>query len=268
MLPFATASMNIAAIIKLGKLRHGVSAVIRYVSLTLALCQVPVLAQSVPAQDDMTRVESRLPPGFFIPLDTFSKPSANVPSTHALNGPLPARGAVRSVPPLPMKRLVSVTLYASPTTRNYFVKGGLDAQAGIAAWQVFLRKYRFPHQMVSSPEKLERLEPGVLLLPSLVALSEREKRAIVDFRNRGGRVLSSWLTGVRDENGRWSGFDFMENVLDVKVLGANEDSPKGSVWMTGSGNHRWSGLPRPSDTLSLPPPHAMVKTQVVVKLRK
>lgn len=235
MLSRATRIMNIAAIIRLGIVTHGVSAgvsaVLGCISLMLALCQVPVLAQSVPARDTTTPAESRLPPGFFIPPGTFTKPSAHAPSTPALNGAQPARRPVRPALPLSMKRVLSVTLYASPTTHNYFVKGSLDAQANTDTWQAFLRKYRFPFQVVSSPAKLERLEPGLLLLPSLVALSEREKSAIVDFRNRGGSVLSSWLTGVRTENGRWSGFDFMENVLDVKVLGTNEDSPDDNFLM-------------------------------------
>jgi hypothetical protein len=231
MLLRATGIMNFAVIPRLVKLPHSVSAVIRCASVALALCQVSALAQPLPARDATTPAESRLPPGFFIPLDAFTKPSANVPSTPALKKAQPAPGPVRHVQPLSMKRSVTVTLYASPSTRNYFAKGGLDAQAGIAAWEVFLRKYRFPYQVVSSPAKLERQEPGLLLLSSLVALSDPEKRAIADFRNRGGSVLSSWLTGVRNEHGQWSGFDFMENVLDVKVLGTHADNPDDTFLM-------------------------------------
>ena len=128
-----------------------------------------------------------------------------------------------NIPALPASPLVPVVfLYASPTTQNYFAKGEIDARVHVQQWEVFLRKYRIPFQVVSSVEKLENTQPGVLLLPSSIALSEREKQAITSFRGKGGSVLSSWLTGVRGERGEWQGFGFMESALDVKVVGNTE----------------------------------------------
>ena len=65
---------------------------------------------------------------------------------------------------------------------------------------------------------------GVLLLPSVVALSQADRDAIKKFRQRGGSILSTWLTGVHTENGDWVGYDFMENVLGVKVIGNTQDA--------------------------------------------
>jgi len=115
-----------------------------------------------------------------------------------------------------------VLLYASPTTRAYFSAGRLDATVNTRVWEVFLRKYKIPFQMMTSVGQLEKAQHGVLLLPSSVALSEREKQAVIDFRAKGGGVLASWLTGVRNENGDWRGFGFMEDALDVKVVGNTE----------------------------------------------
>ena len=115
-----------------------------------------------------------------------------------------------------------IFLYASPTTRSYFEKGGIDSSINIRLWEVFLRKYKMPFQVVTSVDKLEKVQSGILLLPSLVALSEREKLAVAAFRAKGGSVLASWLTGVRGEGGEWQGFGFMERTLDAKVVGNTE----------------------------------------------
>jgi Polysaccharide deacetylase len=112
-----------------------------------------------------------------------------------------------------------VLLYLSPVTRDFYATGGLDIQANTRVWEVFLNKYKINYKLVTTVDQLEKSATGVLLLPSSVALSDREKQAVSDFRSRGGSVLASWLTGVRNEKGAWRGFDFMNKVLNVDVLG-------------------------------------------------
>ena len=116
----------------------------------------------------------------------------------------------------------AVVVYASPVTKAYLGKTESNTISNVQVWSVFLRKYRIPFQVVTAVDKLETSSAGVLVLPSLVALSDREKQAIVSFRARGGSVLSSWLTGTRNENGTEVGYGFMERVLDVKVVGTTE----------------------------------------------
>ncbi len=124
-----------------------------------------------------------------------------------------------------------VWLYASPSTRHYFSTGGLDSKVNTGVWEVFLRKYKIPYKLVSSVELLEATQPGVLLLPSSVALSDRERQAVVGFRAKGGGVLASWLTGVRSENGEWRGLDFMARALDVAVVGTTEGEDEDTFLM-------------------------------------
>lgn len=129
-----------------------------------------------------------------------------------------------------------VTVYASPTTKAYFSKNGVDALRNILPWQVFLRKYQIPFRVINSVEQLERASPGVLLLPSSVALSEREKQAVSTFRSKGGSVLASWLTGVRDHNGVAVGYGFMEKTLDVAVIGNTEAEEKDNFLLPNGDN--------------------------------
>ena len=159
--------------------------------------------------------------GFFVPAGAFGKLPADSTQTQVSPMAASARLAVSSVG-LSSPLVLEVFLYASPTTQNYFAKGGIDAKVNIQQWEVFLRKYKIPFQTVASVDKLEKAQPGILLLPSLVALSEREKQAVASFRAKGGGVLASWLTGVRGDKGEWQGFGFMENTLDTKVVGNTE----------------------------------------------
>ncbi|MFZ4480933.1 MAG: hypothetical protein ACOYNZ_13690 [Rhodoferax sp.] len=161
------------------------------------------------------------PAGYFVPAGFFGKTTGDNKPTLAASGlSLPTALERSLVSPTPI--VPEVLLYVSPTTQAFFTKGGLDPKLGIRVWEVFLSKYKIPFRQVNSIEQLEKLQPGVLLLPSTVALSDKEKKAVIDFRGKGGSVLASWLTGVRGEVGEWRGFDFMESALNVRVVGNTE----------------------------------------------
>jgi hypothetical protein len=154
-----------------------------------------------------------LPKHFFMPSGAFkptgsAAPGVASPTQHALSRKF------KAPPPL-----TQIALYASPTTRTYLGFGGLDATAAVRTWENFFRKYRIPYQTVVGVDVLEAMGPGVLVLPSQVALSEREMAAIAGFRARGGSVLATWLNGVRGPGGEWLGFSFMERALDARVVG-------------------------------------------------
>lgn len=122
----------------------------------------------------------------------------------------------------PVSRLPTVWLYASPSTHDFLAKGDLNAKASIGVWEAFLSKYGIPFKLIQSVDSLEKLQPGVLLMPSSVALSDRERQAVLNFRAKGGGLLGTWLTGVRSERGEWKGLDFMTDALDVTVVGTTE----------------------------------------------
>ncbi len=180
----------------------------------------------------------------FVPAGYFSKPAAGpvaaTAGTAATQAPAKA-AAVPFVPAAPM--VLKVLLYESTTTRAFLARGGVDAREGIYTWDVFLRKYKIPFELLSSVEQLEKAQPGVLLLPSAVALSEREKQAVMDFRAKGGGVLATWLTGVRAENGEWRGFGFMETALDAKVVGNTEAEKNDTFLMPHADNPVTHALP-------------------------
>lgn len=195
-------------------------------SMVILLLQGCVSVSSLPSNAPVG-LPAKLPAGFFIPTGTFNK------STHDLKQvPAPATLPITNTPVVQSKRFVpEVFLYASPSTHDYFTSGGVDAKVNIRIWEVFLRKYNINFKLVSSVEQLESIQPGVLLLPSSVALSEREKQAVIGFRTKGGSVLASWLTGVRNEKGEWRGFEFMANALDTRVVGNTEEAEDDNFMM-------------------------------------
>ena len=69
-------------------------------------------------------------------------------------------------------------------------------------------------------------EPAVLILPSTVALSDEERAAIRARLAAGWSVLGTWAVGVRDGQGQWSGYGFIDETfgasVQAQVSGADE----------------------------------------------
>lgn len=152
------------------------------------------------------------------PVAATSTVSSATASPAQAPAPAPATPAVKVARARPMQ----VLLYASPTTRAYFAALGIDYQKNIDTWADFLNRSDIGFVVADSVDKLATPGTDVLLLPSAVALAENEKQAVAAFRDNGGSVLATWLTGVRGELGEWRGFGFMESTLNTKVLGTTE----------------------------------------------
>ena len=173
--------------------------------------------QPVGETQDGTSVKT-LSDDTFIPKGIFQKPGKKDPSPvvydNRLSDAEKASTMGRAAALVP-----TVWLYTSPSFKKFSEGTELDSGVNAKVWETFLRKYQIPFKNINSPENLEASTPGILVLPSLVVLSEREKQAIIKFRGQGGSVLSTWLTGVRDESGDWVGFSFMKTGLNVDVVG-------------------------------------------------
>ena len=185
-------------------IRWGLQARIRFLMMALTLPLAVCFSHAAKAQVAEGKA-AWMPPdppaGFFIPLDLFGKSAR--PDTSPPVAPAYAdlvQSSIDADVRAMGQWLPEVHLYASPATQAYFVSGGLDAKANQRIWEVLLRKYKIPFKSINSAERLEKLTSGVLLLPSSVVLTDREKQAVLNFRAKGGSVLASWLTGVRGEN--------------------------------------------------------------------
>lgn len=188
------------------------------VALLQACGHVPGNTTSV--TEAVTQSDKELPENFVLPKDIFKKSGST--STTETNFARINTASKPLIKPLIKK----VLLYASPTNERFFLAGGVDTKINLKVWEKFLLKYKIPFQTITTVSELESSVPGVLVLPSAAALSAKEKQAIHNFRMMGGSVLSTWVTGVRDEAGGWQGFDFMDATLGVKVIGDTEKNPE------------------------------------------
>jgi peptidoglycan/xylan/chitin deacetylase (PgdA/CDA1 family) len=137
----------------------------------------------------------------------------------------PATGSADDITQkLVANKLPPVYLYQSASTRSFLAAGGVNYQNNIDTWQLLLKRLDIPFELLDQVERLNvsGTERGLVVLPSAVALSETERRTLARFHERGGAMLATWLCGVRNEQGQWLGFNFMETVLDTKVSGTTE----------------------------------------------
>lgn len=185
---------------------------LRTACLTAALMALAACGTTgKPKQQKASGLMAPITADFFIPANTFD--------TNGLRKVEAAVASSLTAEASPSAFTPEVQVYFSPNSASYFRKGGLDGSINVLLWERFLKKYEFPHRVLDSVETLEAATPGVLVLPSNVALSQRELDLIRRYRQRGGSVMASWLVGSRDERGGWRGFDAAESLFGIRIEG-------------------------------------------------
>ncbi len=123
-------------------------------------------------------------------------------------------GAAAAAQPLEL-----VYLYASPITSAFFTANGASYDGLKQRWREYFRPYGKSFREISRANLIAGLKPGVLVLGSAALLDEQERKAIQAFADGGGSLLVTWGTGIRDGRGQWTGYRFMEDLLQMKVSG-------------------------------------------------
>ncbi len=127
----------------------------------------------------------------------------------------------------------AVYLYEAQGTKAFFQQAGGNYETLLRPWRQFLSAKKIAHTSLNSPEALDRLKEGVLVLPSAVALSDVERASILAFRAKGGSVLATWATGTRNQAGGWVGWDFLEKLGATVVGELPADSDARQLILTG-----------------------------------
>lgn len=119
-----------------------------------------------------------------------------------------------------------VWLFASLGSQAHLMKLGADPTTGSRIWEHYLRSHEIEFARITSASDIARIpSPGLLILASIAVLSDAEKEAIVQWRNRGGAILSTLQTGTYSESGERIGDGFMQEVLDVQLVGDAQAEP-------------------------------------------
>lgn len=112
-----------------------------------------------------------------------------------------------------------VYLYVSPTTKRYLVSVGGDYELLLKPWRTLLEQRKAPYTETTHLKAVPRNEKTVLILPSSIALSEKERQQLMAFQQAGGNILATNATGAVDEDGKWAGDDFLRQLFGISITG-------------------------------------------------
>ena len=119
-----------------------------------------------------------------------------------------------------------LVLLRSDITEAFFRGNGGQYELVLSPWREFFARQHLTAREMHAAELASLNEPGVLILPSSVALSDEERAAIRARLAAGWSVLGTWALGVRDGEGQWSGYGLIEELfgasVQAQVSGAEE----------------------------------------------
>lgn len=119
--------------------------------------------------------------------------------------------------PSAMAAPASIGLYQSPSSLAYYQSVNGRYQPLLQPWREAIAQAGHSSVDLQSEQELLAFKGGVLVVPSAVALNIGERTALKRFRDAGGSLLVTWALGVRDGNGAWVGYGFVDELLGVKV---------------------------------------------------
>lgn len=144
---------------------------------------------------------------------------AAMPLMAATEAPPAVASTATAAATLPVRSLDNVYLYASPITSVFFKENGASYDTLKQHWREYFRPYGAIYREVSRSALLAGLKPGVLVLGSAILLDAQERQAVNAFADAGGSILATWGTGARNGKGQWVGYDFIEDLLQMKISG-------------------------------------------------
>lgn len=104
-----------------------------------------------------------------------------------------------------------------------FLQSGPAYEAHPQYWQNLLRRAGWAADVISDAQLEQDLSAyQVLVLPSAVCLNENQKNAIRTFLRGGKGVVATWITGTRDEKGKWLGWEFLQELTGADALEISE----------------------------------------------
>ncbi|MCX7192983.1 MAG: polysaccharide deacetylase family protein [Proteobacteria bacterium] len=112
-----------------------------------------------------------------------------------------------------------IYLFNSKPTRDYFASVGGNYDLILKPWRDFFQSRGAAYSEIQNGELKPDLKPGVLILPSVVALDPADNSAIQAFEKAGGSIIATWATGARNGNAKWLGYDFLNEQFGIKVSG-------------------------------------------------
>jgi peptidoglycan/xylan/chitin deacetylase (PgdA/CDA1 family) len=109
-------------------------------------------------------------------------------------------------------------LYRSDATQQYFQNAGGDYAKVIETWRGFATRENVEVKEVNAANLKALRGTDVLVLPSVMLMTEAEKSAIDAFAAKGGALLATWAGGGRDSQGTWLGYQWLKRMFDIDIV--------------------------------------------------
>jgi peptidoglycan/xylan/chitin deacetylase (PgdA/CDA1 family) len=125
---------------------------------------------------------------------------------------------------VPIKEIIAnkeptVLLYASPETAKYLQSVGGNYEVLLKPWRNFFTQQKIPYKEIGSAQKISDPRRSVLVLPSVAAIGNEERAAIIAFQKQGGNIFATSTLGARSGSGEWTGYEYVRKLLGVTVTG-------------------------------------------------
>lgn len=111
-----------------------------------------------------------------------------------------------------------VVLYTSPTTKAFLTKVAGSHDVLLKQWRDYFKEHKREFREVSDPAALAQAGNAVIVVPSALALSEAERKALFEHHRHGGSILATGPFGARDGNGEWVGWGLMLQLFGTRVV--------------------------------------------------
>ena len=128
------------------------------------------------------------------------------------------------------KKPAAAILY-STYTENIFPEGSTWLNDNINTWKKFLDNNQIGYDIISDASietgKLKNYK--MLVLPGSKSLSDKEIIQIKKFLETGGSVFATSGTASYSNDGKWRGWDFLNNVFGINFTSEISDSNKTGI---------------------------------------
>lgn len=87
-------------------------------------------------------------------------------------------------------------------------------------WELFLIQNKYKYEVIKDDDLEDGLSDdySLMILPAAKCLSEKEISSIKEFMNEGNSVLSTLSMGVYNPDGKWKGWDDLEQIFGVRFV--------------------------------------------------
>ncbi|HSD64933.1 MAG TPA: polysaccharide deacetylase family protein [Ignavibacteriaceae bacterium] len=127
-------------------------------------------------------------------------------------------------------RSTAAVLY-SGYTKNILPEGSTWQDDNISTWKKFLEINRISYDIIpdASIETSKLAGYKILVLPGSKSLSDKEIVEIKKFLQNGGSIFATGGIASYSDNGKWRGWNFLNDVFGVNYTGEMSDTNKTSI---------------------------------------